>query len=88
MKGGRNESKLEKINTVKDWVEKWEKRGFRKHIIDGFLYLFPPLVNRSQCFTYNLEGSCIYCGNETFRYYSKSEGKKYYQCEKCGGINH
>ena len=88
MRGGRNESKLEKISTVKDWVERWKKRGFRKHIINDFPYLFPSLVNRSRCFTYNPGGSCIYCGNKTFRYYSKSGGKKYYQCEKCEGINH
>lgn len=46
------------------------------------------LVNRSRCFTYNPNGGCLYCGNKTFRYHSSESGKKYYQCEKCRGLNH
>jgi len=88
MKADRNNSKSEENNIFKEWIEKWEKKGFRKHIINGFTYLFPPLVNKSPCFTYNPPEGCLYCGNKTFRYYSKAGGKKYYQCEKCWGINH
>lgn len=67
---------------------KYKKKGFKSYVIDGITYFFPPLVNRARCSTYNLEAGCLYCGNKTFRYYSKAYGKKYYQCEKCWGINH
>jgi hypothetical protein len=66
----------------------YKKKGFRNYVADGITYFFPPLVNRARCFSYNLEDGCLYCGNKTFRYYSKAYGKKYYQCEKCWGINH
>ncbi len=48
----------------------------------------PKLVNRPRCKSYNPENGCLYCGNMTFRFYSSVYGKKYYQCEKCRGINH
>lgn len=83
-----NSYKTEEISEVKGWVRKWEQKGFRKHIIDNFPYLLPPLINRTRCFTYSPDEGCLYCSNKTFRYYSKSGNKKYYQCEKCGGINH
>lgn len=51
-------------------------------------YSFPPLVNRARCFSYDSERGCLYCGNKSFRYYCQAYGKKYYQCEKCRGINH
>lgn len=86
MKADRN--KFEKITEIKEWFNKWQKKGFKKVIIDGFPYLFPPLVNRKRSSTYNPEGGCLYCGNKTFRFRSKGGGKKYYQCEKCWGINH
>ncbi len=88
MKADKNDGKSEAINFLKEWMEKWEKKGFVKRVIDGFTYLFPPLVNRSSCSTYNPPEGCLYCGNKTFRYYSCCFGKKYYQCEKCQGINH
>jgi hypothetical protein len=88
MKADKNDSKSEATNFLKVWVEKWEKKGFVKCVIDGFTYFFPPLVNRPRCFTCNSPEGCLYCGNNTFRYYSKAGGKKYYQCEKCWGINH
>lgn len=46
------------------------------------------LVNRPKCNTYNPISGCYWCGNKTFRYYSSSFGKKYYQCERCNSINH
>jgi hypothetical protein len=88
MKVDKNGSKSEATNILKEWVEKWEKKGFVKRVIDGITYLFPPIVNRPRCFTYNSPRGCLYCGNNTFRYYSKAGGKKYYQCEKCYGVNH
>ena len=88
MKADRNNSKLKENGFVKEWIEKWERENFRNYVIDGLPYLFPPFVNRPICFTYNPKEGCLYCGNKTFRYYSKVVGKKYYQCEKCGGINH
>ncbi|ODS35618.1 hypothetical protein BEH94_03430 [Candidatus Altiarchaeales archaeon WOR_SM1_SCG] len=88
MKVDKNNRNIRENEFIEEWVEKWEKKGFRKHIIDGLPYLFPSLVNRPRCFTYGTENGCIYCGNKTFRYYSKVSVKKYYQCEKCGGINH
>jgi len=88
MKADRNNSKSEAINIFKEWIEKWERNGFRKVIIDGFPYFFPPLVKRMRCFTYSPVEGCLYCRNKTFRYYSTVCRKKYYQCEKCGGINH
>lgn len=87
MKADRNNNKLEATNS-QEWMEMWEERGFAKFTINGFTYLFPPLVNKPRCSTYNLPEGCLYCGNNTFRYYSSSYGKKYYQCEKCRGINH
>lgn len=47
-----------------------------------------PLVNRPRCYSFNPIDGCLYCNNKTFRYHSISHGKKYYQCEKCLGINH
>ena len=88
MQADRNNVKSEGANILKDWIEKWERKGFIKHIINGFPYFFPPLVNKPRCFTYTPSEGCLYCGNKTFRYHSKIAGKKYYQCEKCGGINH
>jgi len=88
MKADRNNSKVKENGFVKQWIEKWERESFRKYAIDGFSYLFPPLVSRPRCFTFNPKEGCLYCGNKTFRYFSKVAGKKYYQCEKCGGINH
>lgn len=67
---------------------KKENRKMKKKIIDGVTYYFPILVNRSRCFSFHLSEGCLYCSNKTFRYYSTSCGKKYYQCEKCCGINH
>jgi len=65
-----------------------QKKVTQKRVINGFTYYFPHLVNRSRCFTYNPAEGCLYCRNKTFRYYSTVYEKKYYQCEKCGGINH
>jgi len=45
--------KSEWVSFVREWVERWERKGFRRYVIDGFHYLFPPLVNRPRCFTYN-----------------------------------
>lgn len=67
---------------------KTENRKIKKKIIDGVTYYFPTLVNRSHCYSFNPPKGCLYCKNKTFRYYSTSFGKKYYQCEKCCGINH
>jgi hypothetical protein len=44
MKVDKNDSKSEATNLLKEWVEKWEKKGFVKRVIDGFTYFFPPLV--------------------------------------------
>lgn len=88
MKADKNNSKSETTNFLKEWVEKWEKKGFVKRVIDGFTYLFPPLINRPRCFTYNPPEGCLYCRNKTFRFHSSIYGKKYYQCENCWGINH
>jgi hypothetical protein len=88
MKADRNNIKKKENDFIKKWVEKWERKGFRRYVIGSFPYLFPSLVNRPRCFTYNPRDGCLYCANRTFRYYSKAGGKKYYQCEKCGGINH
>jgi hypothetical protein len=79
---------LEEVPEVKTWIKKWEKKGYKKQIIDNFPYMFPPLVKRLRCSTPYSKMACMYCGNTTFRYHSKSGGKKYYQCEKCRGINH
>jgi hypothetical protein len=87
MKAGKNDAKPSTINPPKEWIEKWQKKGFVKHTIEGFTYLSPPLVKRERCFTYNPSAGCLYCGNNTFRYYSSGYGKKYYQCEKCQGVN-
>jgi hypothetical protein len=88
MKGDRNKSNLEENKEISNLVGECENAGFRKIIIDGFPYFSPNIVKRKRCFTYNPEGGCLYCGNKTFRYYSTVRKKKYYQCEKCGGINH
>lgn len=56
-----------------------------KRTINGFDYYFPKLVNRPT--TSKHTESCIYCKNRTFRYFRSHFGKKYYQCEKCFGIN-
>lgn len=88
MKADRNCLRMKKKDLVKEWVEKWKNKGFKKHIFDGSTYLFPPLVKRPRCFTYNPKEGCLYCGNKTFKYYSIVCNKKYYQCEKCRGINH
>jgi len=85
MKADKNISNPREVDNI---FIKYKKKGFKSYISDGITYLFPPLVNRARCFSYNLENGCIYCGNKTFRYYSKAHGKKYYQCEKCWGINH
>ncbi len=47
-----------------------------------------PLISRSRCYTFHPDGGCLYCGSKTFRYYCSAARKKYYQCEKCRGINH
>lgn len=83
-----DKSVLENITEIKQRIQKWEEKGFRKVVINGYPYLFPPLVKRTRCNTFNLENGCLYCGNKTFRFYSKAANKKYYQCEKCFGINH
>ncbi len=80
--------KIDKRDSLKEWEKKWEKKNFVKYAAEGFTFFFPPLVGRSKSFTYNPEGGCLHCGNPTFRYYSKVARKKYYQCEKCNGINH
>lgn len=49
---------------------------------------YPSLVNRPRCYSFNPADGCLYCNNKSFRYHSTSHGKKYYQCEKCCGINH
>ena len=67
---------------------KKEIRRVKKRIIDGIAYYFPNLVNRPRCFSFNPLNGCLYCNNKTFRYYSNSYGKKYYQCENCFGVNH
>jgi len=54
----------------------------------NLLYARLPLINRPRCYTFNPDGGCLYCRNKTFRYYCTAAGKKYYQCEKCRGINH
>ena len=72
----------------KRWIRKWVNLGFTKYSVEGYTYMFPPLINRTRCATYQPKGGCVYCGNNTFRFYSKSGGKKYYQCEACAGINH
>jgi len=59
-----------------------------KKLQNKYFYERPRLVNRSQCKNYSPEKGCLYCGNKTFRFYSNAYGKKYYQCEKCRGINH
>jgi hypothetical protein len=59
-----------------------------KRHINGLTIFVRPLVKRGRCYTYNPTEGCLYCGNKTFRYYSQAYGKKYYQCEKCFGINH
>jgi len=71
-----------------DIFTKYRKKGFKICVIEEIIYLFPPLVNRRRCFSYNPQGGCLYCGNKTFRFHSKGYGKKYYQCEKCWGLNH
>jgi len=88
MKGDRNKSNLEENKEIRNWIEKCEKAGFREVVIDGFPYFFLNIARRKRCHTYSPEGGCLYCGNKTFRYYSTVCKKKYYQCEKCGGINH
>lgn len=88
MKADKTNNKSEMPNVLKEWIKKWEKKGFVKRVVNGYPYLFPPLVNKPRCSTYNPPKGCLYCGNNTFRYYSKGGGKKYYQCEKCWGINH
>ena len=87
MKVDKNKKKPELPDPFQKWIQKWKNKGFVKRIINGYPYLFPPLVNKSRCLTYNPPGGCLYCGNNTFRYYSKSGGKKHYQCEECWGIN-
>lgn len=85
MKADKNISKERAVDSV---FKKYYKKSFKICIVDGITYFFPPIVNRARCFSYNLENGCLYCGNKTFRSYSKAYGKKYYQCEKCWGINH
>ena len=63
-------------------------KPFVKVIIDNHEFIFPELVNRPRCYTFDSPEGCLYCGNKTFRYHSKAGEKKYYQCEKCRGINH
>ncbi len=76
------------MTLLKNGLKNGKSKDFRKHIIDGAPYFFPPLVNRPKCSAYNPKEGCLYCGNKTFRYHSTVCNKKYYQCEKCGGINH
>jgi len=59
-----------------------------KKLRNKYFYERPKLVNRARCKNYNPEKGCLYCGSKTFRFYSSVYGKKYYQCEKCHGINH
>jgi hypothetical protein len=77
-----------KPDFVKEWERKWIDKGFVKYVVDDITFFFPPLVGRSRCFTFNPEKGCLYCGNKSFRYFSSAGGKKYYQCEKCCGVNH
>ena len=60
----------------------------QKREAERLFYSRLPLINRPRCHTFNLDGGCLFCGNKTIRYYSSSYVKKYYQCEKCRGINH
>lgn len=60
----------------------------RKREAERLLYARLPLINRPRCHTFNPDGGCLFCGNKNFRYHCKAGGKKYYQCEKCRGINH
>lgn len=57
-----------------------------KDIIDKELSKIK-LINRARTYTFNPMNGCYNCGNKTFRYYCKSRGKKYYQCEKCKCLN-
>ena len=41
MKAGRNDNKSEATNFLKEWIDKWEKKGFVKRVINGFPYFFP-----------------------------------------------
>lgn len=59
-----------------------------KKLQNQYFYERPKLVKRFRCKTYTPQAGCLYCGNKTFRFYSSVYGKKYYQCEKCRGINH
>jgi len=65
-------------------------RGDKKNTneVQNLLFKKLPMINRPRCYTFNPEKGCLYCNNKTFRYYSCVAGKKYYQCEKCRGINH
>lgn len=56
-----------------------------KRTIRGFDYYFPKLINKQTTKRYTEK--CIYCKNKTFRHFISRFGKKYYQCEKCFGIN-
>lgn len=56
-----------------------------KRTINGFDYYFPKLVNKPTTKQYT--ENCIFCKNKTFKHFSSHFGKKYYQCEKCFGIN-
>lgn len=59
-----------------------------KNIKNRYFNERPLLVKRFRSKVYIPEAGCLYCGNKTFRFYSSVYGKKYFQCEKCRGINH
>jgi hypothetical protein len=54
----------------------------------GLTIFVPHLIDRPRCHSFNPRNGCLYCGNKTFRFHSKAGNKKYYQCEKCWGLNH
>lgn len=77
----------DKVYLLKDKMfEKYLKKGFKKYIVDGDTYYFPPLKNGSGHPISKTEANCIYCKNKTLRVYSKTKWKIYYQCEKCWGV--
>jgi len=77
----------DKVSLLKDRMfEKYLKKGFRKYIVDGDTYYFPPLKIGPRHPISKTEADCIYCKNKTLRIYSKTKGKIYYQCGECWGV--